>query len=124
MKEAGSKSMISVSQSKLNISKCPSRCLIWAITCMLVLMADLGPQVHAVSPAKESSRRKVIVLDPGHGGTDTGAVGPAGLTEKAVTLSIAKKIIDSHHGNIWIEDTIGKGSRFCMLLPLRQTSSS
>ena len=53
MTEAGSKSMISVSQSKLNISKCPSRRLIWAITCMLVLMADLGPQVHAVSPAKE-----------------------------------------------------------------------
>ena len=36
----------------------------------------------------------MIVLDPGHGGTDTGAVGPSGLTEKAVTLSIAKKIKD------------------------------
>jgi N-acetylmuramoyl-L-alanine amidase len=90
--------MISVSQSNLNISKCPPRRLIWAITCLLVLMTNLGRQAHGVLPAKEWSRRKVIVLDPGHGGTDTGAVGPSGLTEKAVTLSLAKKIKDRLSG--------------------------
>lgn len=35
---------------------------------------------------------KVIVLDPGHGGEDTGAKGPSGLEEKEITLSIAKKL--------------------------------
>ena len=30
-----------------------------------------------------------VVLDPGHGGTDTGAVGPGGLKEKDVTLDVA-----------------------------------
>ena len=34
---------------------------------------------------------KVIVLDPGHGGSDTGAVGPYGTTEKSVALAVALK---------------------------------
>jgi N-acetylmuramoyl-L-alanine amidase len=33
-----------------------------------------------------------VVLDPGHGGKDTGAVGPAGLKEKDVTLDIAHRV--------------------------------
>ena len=32
-----------------------------------------------------------IVLDAGHGGSDRGAVGPSGLTEKEVTLAVALK---------------------------------
>jgi N-acetylmuramoyl-L-alanine amidase len=34
----------------------------------------------------------VIVIDPGHGGTETGAIGPGGLQEKQATLEIAKKL--------------------------------
>ena len=33
-----------------------------------------------------------VVLDPGHGGKDTGAVGPAGVKEKDVTLDIAHRV--------------------------------
>lgn len=33
-----------------------------------------------------------VVIDPGHGGQDSGAVGPTGLTEKAVTLDIAHRV--------------------------------
>ena len=33
---------------------------------------------------------KTIVLDPGHGGSDPGAIGPTGLQEKQVTLPIAE----------------------------------
>lgn len=33
---------------------------------------------------------KTIVIDPGHGGTDTGAISPRNLYEKNVTLPIAK----------------------------------
>lgn len=35
---------------------------------------------------------KRIVLDPGHGGRDPGAVGPKGLREKDVVLALAKRI--------------------------------
>lgn len=33
-----------------------------------------------------------IVIDPGHGGFDTGAIGPTGLEEKTVTLEIARRL--------------------------------
>ena len=33
-----------------------------------------------------------VVLDPGHGGRDTGAVGPGGVREKDVTLDIAHRV--------------------------------
>jgi len=41
-----------------------------------------------------SGRRQVrrIVLDPGHGGQDPGAIGPGGLREKEVTLDIAHRV--------------------------------
>ena len=42
------------------------------------------------APAAEAP--PVIVIDPGHGGTETGAIGPGGLQEKQATLEIAKKL--------------------------------
>jgi N-acetylmuramoyl-L-alanine amidase len=35
---------------------------------------------------------RTIVLDPGHGGTETGAVGPAGTLEKELTLTLARDL--------------------------------
>ncbi|VBB07822.1 n-acetylmuramoyl-l-alanine amidase [Lucifera butyrica] len=37
-------------------------------------------------------RGKVIAIDPGHGGTDSGAIGPDGIMEKTVTLDVALKV--------------------------------
>ncbi|MFW5985231.1 MAG: N-acetylmuramoyl-L-alanine amidase family protein [Halanaerobiaceae bacterium] len=37
---------------------------------------------------------KVILIDPGHGGYDPGAVGPGGLEEKNVVLDISRKLFD------------------------------
>ena len=33
-----------------------------------------------------------VVIDPGHGGRDTGTIGPSGLTEKALVLDIAHRL--------------------------------
>ena len=35
---------------------------------------------------------KTIILDPGHGGSDSGAIGPDGVMEKNVTFAVAKKV--------------------------------
>ena len=35
---------------------------------------------------------KTIIIDAGHGGRDPGAVGPSGLTEKTVTLDVARRL--------------------------------
>lgn len=35
---------------------------------------------------------KIIALDAGHGGSDTGAIGPTGVTEKGVTLRVSKAL--------------------------------
>ncbi|MDI6704166.1 MAG: N-acetylmuramoyl-L-alanine amidase [bacterium] len=40
----------------------------------------------------EKSGIKTIIIDPGHGGNDTGGVGKQGLLEKDVTLDIAKRL--------------------------------
>ena len=35
---------------------------------------------------------RVIVIDPGHGGNDAGAIGPTGVMEKSVTLKVALEL--------------------------------
>lgn len=44
------------------------------------------------SPAAAAVPALTIVIDPGHGGTETGAIGPDGLQEKEVTLEIARRV--------------------------------
>ena len=41
---------------------------------------------------KPGLQGKVIAIDPGHGGSDPGAIGPTGLKEKEVTLNVGLKL--------------------------------
>lgn len=38
-------------------------------------------------------RKMVVVIDPGHGGTDPGAIGMDGIREKDITLRMAKQLV-------------------------------
>ncbi len=38
--------------------------------------------------------RRTVVIDPGHGGADSGAIGPTGLRECDVTLDIARRVAE------------------------------
>jgi N-acetylmuramoyl-L-alanine amidase len=64
----------------------------WPILLVLASVVYDAQCAHAISLSQELPRRKVVVVDPGHGGHDIGAVGPSGLEEKVVTLSVARKI--------------------------------
>ena len=50
----------------------------------------LAEETHMPNRHK-GGRRPVVMLDPGHGGEDPGAIGPSGLKEKNVVLSIARE---------------------------------
>ena len=52
-----------------------------------VLDPLLRPQLYL-----RSYRAQVVLLDPGHGGKDVGAVSPGGLLEKDITLDIARRL--------------------------------
>jgi N-acetylmuramoyl-L-alanine amidase len=56
--------------------------------------APSKPPTTASKPRAASPivRSVMVVIDPGHGGEDPGAIGPAGTKEKDVVLSIAKKL--------------------------------
>ena len=45
---------------------------------------------HSQPKAKKAGSRRIVMLDPGHGGIDTGAIGGNGSKEKHVVLAIAK----------------------------------
>lgn len=47
---------------------------------------------HSKPKAKKAGAKRVVMLDPGHGGIDTGAIGHNGSKEKHVVLAIAKKV--------------------------------
>ena len=49
------------------------------------------PSKPPVKPPS-SQRRILVMLDPGHGGKDPGAVGPTGLKEKDVVLTIGRMV--------------------------------
>lgn len=50
----------------------------------------------------ESTGLRTIVIDPGHGGTETGARGPSGTLEKHVVLSIARQLEAAIEGRLGI----------------------
>jgi N-acetylmuramoyl-L-alanine amidase len=60
-----------------------------------ISIADVNFELDTLgSPRKVGPDDKidVIVIDPGHGGSDYGAIGPSGTREKDVVLNIAKKL--------------------------------
>ena len=72
------------------------------------LVLELIPDgaVHAVQAPElanlpEGGRKVVVVIDPGHGGKDTGAIGYDGIEEKNITLAVGKdlaRLIDAQRG--------------------------
>lgn len=70
------------------------------------LVVELGSAasaepVRSVVAAPVGERDIVIAIDPGHGGKDPGAIGPAGSREKDIVLAVSrelKRVIDGERG--------------------------
>ena len=65
---------------------------------------ELGPQRRTPTPAPVRGPMtgqlgpRPVVIDPGHGGDDNGASSPTGLTEKEVTLAVARRLARTLEG--------------------------
>lgn len=59
--------------------------------------AEASPLASAPAPAPAPVPKPAwtVVVDAGHGGTETGAIGPGGLQEKDATLQIARRVAAS-----------------------------
>ncbi len=72
--------------------------LVLAVLSLVVLIcfrvATARFQERYVTAIAWSLAGKVIVVDPGHGGEDPGALGSTGVHEKDIVLEVAKKLAD------------------------------
>jgi N-acetylmuramoyl-L-alanine amidase len=68
------------------------------------LTAAESPTAASPSPEPaEPGRVATVVIDPGHGGAEVGATGPAGTLEKDVTLAIARKLRAAISGGLGLQ---------------------
>lgn len=76
---------------------------IWVIFLLVFSFAliAIGGEVNSPKNIESSSNQgqekrpspvKLVVLDPGHGGYDSGAVGPKGVLEKDLVLEVSKRL--------------------------------
>lgn len=75
-------------------------------------------RVHVPKFARSSSQILTVVVDPGHGGRDPGAIGPSGLMEKDVTLAMARVLADRLRNELNCKVVLTRDSD--VYLPLNQ----
>jgi N-acetylmuramoyl-L-alanine amidase len=56
------------------------------------VVIDVARVPPGAAPTGRRRHVERVVLDPGHGGWDPGAIGPGGLREKEVTLDVARRV--------------------------------
>ena len=78
-----------------------------------VVVADTGPGIP------EAEQRRIFEEFHQVDSSSTRAKGGTGLG-----LAIAKRIVEMHHGRIWVESEPSKGSRFCFTLAIRVEEAS
>lgn len=59
----------------------------------IILVLELFALPSSVLAQTNQNRKQIILIDPGHGGKDSGAVGLNGILEKDVVLNIAKQMV-------------------------------
>jgi len=75
-------------------------------------------KLAAIATGKKIKKLRVIAVDPGHGGEDTGARGPGGVLEKSVTLAVAKQLVDALNRIPGIQGQLTRSGDY--FIPLRE----
>lgn len=68
-------------------------CLFLAVFAAVLLLGQRRTRVPAFA-ALEEGKPAIVVLDPGHGGEDGGAVSPDGVEESQINLAVARRVND------------------------------
>jgi N-acetylmuramoyl-L-alanine amidase len=55
-------------------------------------LVEKEKEQRQVTRELKAKKKRIVVLDPGHGGEDPGAIGPRGTMEKDIVLSLAKSL--------------------------------
>jgi N-acetylmuramoyl-L-alanine amidase len=71
--------------------KIKSRLVLVVILAATLLIYNIVP-VLAMGLNNDTNNKKIILIDPGHGGYDGGAEGKSGIKEKDINLSISLKL--------------------------------
>ncbi|MDP5016485.1 MAG: N-acetylmuramoyl-L-alanine amidase [Dolichospermum sp.] len=84
-------------------------------------LPDLKPRQPQITPRRSVGKGKIVVMiDPGHGGKDSGAIGIGGVLEKDVILPISKRITEVLERN-GIQVIMTRDSDYFVTLPGRVT---
>lgn len=92
------------------------------------LRAPLPPSVDFSLPRTDTRalRGRVIVLDPGHGGPERGALGPRGMTEAEVNLGVAlylRSLLEAAGARVVLtrldDSPVHAGTPFCLQADLQ-----
>lgn len=77
---------------------------------IVIDVSSRNPEAAPSGAASGPRKIKRVAIDPGHGGTDAGAVGPTGLKEKEVTLAIAHLVAPVLASELGIETLLTRDS--------------
>ncbi|HVN72293.1 MAG TPA: N-acetylmuramoyl-L-alanine amidase, partial [Desulfomonilia bacterium] len=73
-------------------SKQDKTTIIVIISIMLFVLGMSMPMLASSGGGIDRQKVFKIVIDPGHGGKDPGAIGPGGAKEKDITLAVSKSL--------------------------------